>query len=246
MKKFVVFPETLDYQNFEQASVFLDACFLLTLLNDEDDRKPLALDILQRLQDSDGSRIVISNHIVTEVIHNIFKTIIRNVLYIKHRWDQTGVKPSETEMALLGDLGTANCLRQIILNHRKENMLNEFLTTGELYFNVDKLVKELKNNFPGFRDGLTQYYIKAVNTFINLKSDIEEMGFDVIIGSSTDFEYELALDFCSKFQLESYDAIHLVMAETNGCQYLITFDGDFNNDYYEENYNNVKIIMPAS
>lgn len=72
------------------------------------------------------------------------------------------------------------------------------------------------------------------------------MGFMVEIASSDESDGDLALEFSADYQLESYDAIHLTLAETSGCQFLITFDGDFNTDYYDKKYNSVKIILPAS
>lgn len=247
MRRFVISEEELGSANFEQASVFLDACFILTLKDENNPKKrDKAEQLLDKMQNENCERLVISNHIMTEVVHNIFKRRIRNVLFLKHRWDRTGQRPSDNEMTVLGNLGTANSLKSIIVNDRKEYLLDMLLKEEELYYSIDKLVKTLKKDFPIYREGLSIYYHESVAEYLQLINDLELMGFDIVVCNSTSEDHDFALQFTSDYQLEAYDSIHLVLAETSDCKYLITFDGDFKNDYYEQDYNKVQVIVFAS
>lgn len=245
--KFVITNDTIVSVNFNKASVYVDACFLLALkdFNDSKQREK-AFELLKKLQSESAKELVISNLVMTEVVHNIFKRRIRNVLFLKHNWDKNGLKPTSDEMKIIGDLPTANGLKEIILNERREHNLDSLLANGDFYFSIDKLVKLLKQKLPAKRNGLSLYYRESVGEYLILVESLKKLGLGFRVGTSNELTHDFVLEFSPDYQLEPYDAEHLVVAEAEGCQYLITFDGDFSNHYYKEGYNSVKIINTAS
>jgi predicted nucleic acid-binding protein len=236
------------HTKFGQASIYVDACFLLTYLDLDDYRGDKVAKIIDRWSEAGIKEISISNHVVGEVIHNLFKNRIREVLSIAYKISKSKkykhfkYDPNEEELEIIGDRKTADRLMRLVPESKLEILLKE----KELYYNIDQLVKEFKNQYSANREGLHCYYNHAVDTFENIIRDLSAININTVTLSSDETTQQVANSYMRLQQLDAHDALHLAVARVHGCHYFATLDGDFIHSYYSKEYmGEMKIIRIA-
>lgn len=215
--------------NYHQASINLDACFVLAYFDFNDDRGDRVAEILNKWSKDQVKNLVISTHVLGEVIHNLFKNLVREDIANFYNKNYT---------ELVGDVRTVDRMLKITPHNSKEY----FIKTGILNINVDTLMKEFKRLFPSNRDGLDIYYNKAVDKFSGFINYLyNELNIDVITPSSDTTTKDLALLNMRIQQLSIYDAYHIAITSQYQFDYFATLDGDFEQNYYSKNESQVEV-----
>ncbi|QWU18564.1 hypothetical protein SAMN04487895_10376 [Paenibacillus sophorae] len=219
--------------SFHQASVNIDACFLLAYIDSDDSRGDKVAEILDQWSDDGIEHIGISNHVVGEVIHNIFKNRIRQVLslaYKKYKSSRTK-RPytfNKEEESIIGDYRTADYMRSIVPERALENLISR----NELSYSIEILLKEYKSRYPTYTEHLTQYYsdstLKFNETINGLRNDL---GIPIIFPYSDESVMWEAFESTSTEQLGIYDAFHMAISRHHNFDYFATLDGDFVSNY---------------
>ncbi|MBU9714097.1 hypothetical protein [Evansella tamaricis] len=239
----------LDYQeiectDFKQASIYLDACFILAYLDSNDARGDKVADIIDKWNRDGIKELSISNHVISEVVHNLLKLYIRNVLAIGYKIKQTSQSispyiPSKDEQELVGDILTARRLTDLIPTH----LLTTLMKTGELRYSIEDLLKQYKLTYPNDRDTLSHYYNKSIERFNEF---ISGLGFKTRILVSDREIKDLSFSHMRLFQLSSTDAMHIALTVKNEIDYFATLDSDFVHTYYtEETIGKVRVLSVA-
>ncbi|MCT2534850.1 PIN domain-containing protein [Aquibacillus koreensis] len=178
--------------------------------------------------------------VVTEVIHNLFKNHIRNVLVITHKIiNKPHYRLSHEEKIEIGDIETSKRLHSLIPKQKIQRLVN----TGEFSHSIEQLMKGFKLQFPQHRDYLEHYYKNSVQTY----SDFErKIGFKIITPNSDETTQFHALNHIKFFQLGPADAIHLALTAQHNINYFATLDSDFVHTYYSEvSIGTVRILKVA-
>jgi hypothetical protein len=82
---FIIGGEQVDQEDFSGASIYLDACFILTFLDLDDNRHPEVARVLDVWSDHPGVILGVSNHTVAEVINRLFQIKILGTLEVYHQ-----------------------------------------------------------------------------------------------------------------------------------------------------------------
>ncbi|WP_052144936.1 hypothetical protein [Halalkalibacter okhensis] len=238
----IEFEEMIDI-DFTQASIYMDACFILAYLDSKDARGDKVANIMEKW-DKDGiDCVAISNLVMSEVVHNLFKNEIRNVLALTHkilkREKGRSFTPTAEELDVLNDFETAKRLTSLI----PKSKLDDLIRTGQLHYSIEELLKQYKIRFPLDRDPLHHYYNKSVDSY---NAFVEGIGFKVLTPDSGFSTQLAASSYIKLFQLSPYDAFHLALAAENHFDYLATLDSDFVHNYYtKENIGFFKVLKVA-
>ncbi|MGP7818602.1 hypothetical protein [Niallia sp. 01092] len=232
MSDYIIDYTEVQYVNFNQASIAVDACFLLAYLDVDDQRGDKVSELLAKWAEEEISELVITNKVAAEVVHNLFKNIIREILFLVHKMNKNRYKPSDEELELLGDLKTARNLAGYV----PEQKLDKLVRSGELYHSIESILKDFKTNNSRNREGLHTYYNHAVSTFQGSIRDLSnELGLKISTPSFEEHDIqELALNIMRIQQLDVYDAFHIAYSSSHGCHYFATLDSDFIHTYYTE------------
>lgn len=229
---FVVTSSNIRDLDVTQASVYMDACFILAALNIDDNRHDRVMDVLDRLSDR-GVRWVTSNHISSEVVDNLFKIKVLRALQIYHekiaylQGRHKGVLTKQDRMELVDE----NAARDFYNLLRKHGLLN--FRGKYAQGNAYEIVKFIKR-FPHLRRTLQVYYKSAVTTyrgFIRMLADYDIRAEHAPSDQSIEL---LALAYTHLHRLDMPDALHLAVARWSDCDYFLTLDGDFESAYFEE------------
>ncbi|MFE8696058.1 hypothetical protein ACFYKT_06800 [Cytobacillus sp. FJAT-53684] len=94
MSGFIIDSNDVIYEDFSQASVAVDACFLLAYLDTDDPRGDKFSELFDTWSKENITELVITNKVAAEVVHNLFKNTIRDVLYLVHKINTSGYKPT--------------------------------------------------------------------------------------------------------------------------------------------------------
>jgi signal-transduction protein with cAMP-binding, CBS, and nucleotidyltransferase domain len=78
MSGILSFNEIMD-EDFKQASVYVDACFCLAYIDPLDSRGDKVAEIIDKWSSENVECVYISNHVMSEIVNNLFKS---NILYI--------------------------------------------------------------------------------------------------------------------------------------------------------------------
>jgi predicted nucleic acid-binding protein len=243
MSDFIVDSNEVSHVDFSQASIAIDACFLLAYLDTDDPRGDKVSLLLDRWSKDKINELVITNKIAAEIIHNLFKNNIRNVLYLIHKMNTQKHRPTNDELKIIGDMTTARNLTKYV----PKSKLEELIKCGELNYRIGTILKNFKAN-ESYREGLHFYYNHAVETF---QGTIRDFSTDHSINVTTpDLDdndvQELALNLMRMQQLDVFDAFHIASSTINGCHYFATLDSDFIHSYYtEESIGKLKILKVA-
>lgn len=231
MTKFIIDSSDVKEQNFKQASIAIDACFLLAYLDSDDPRGDKVSELLDLWSKEQIMEIVISNNVAAEVVNNLFKNNIRNVLYLMHKKNSRGYKLTSEDYSIIGDYQTANKLTSLV----EKKKLDKLVYNGEFYHNIGSIIKEYKVTTTD-RAGLHQYYNHAIDTFQDLLRDLSVyLDFRVTTPEINDNDLkDLAFSIMRIQQLDVFDAFHIASSKLHGCNYFATLDNDFIHTYYSE------------
>ncbi|NNU83783.1 hypothetical protein ETC05_07930 [Geobacillus sp. BMUD] len=72
-------------ENFGQASIYIDACFILSYMDSDDPRGDKVCEILQKWDHEGIHKLGISTHVFGEVLHNLFIQEVLLPLETYHR-----------------------------------------------------------------------------------------------------------------------------------------------------------------
>jgi predicted nucleic acid-binding protein len=243
MSDFIIDYNHINDLNFNKASIAVDACFLLAYLDMDDSRGDRVSILLDKWSTDKVNELVIPNKVAAEIIHNLFKNNIRNVLYLIHKINTNSYKPTMEELKIIGDLKTARNLAKYLPKPK----LDELVRSGELYYSIENLLKDFKAQEVN-RDGLHTYYNHAVETF---QGTIRDLLIDLSITVTTpdlddNILQELALNIMRIQQLDVFDAFHIASATLYGCHFFATLDSDFIHTYYsKDSMGDLKILKIA-
>jgi predicted nucleic acid-binding protein len=243
MSEFIIDSTDATFVDFNQASIAIDACFLLAYLDNDDPRGDKVSLLLDKWSKEKINELVITNKVAAEIMHNLFKNKIRDIIYLIHKMNTQKYSPTKEELQIIGDINTARNL----IKYVPKSKLDELVKCGELYYNIGTILKDYKLNESN-REGLHCYYSHAVETF---QGTIRDLSTDFSINVTTpdldDNEVqELALSLVRMQQLDVFDAFHIASSSINGCNFFATLDIDFIHSYYtKETIGELKILKVA-
>ncbi len=243
MSGFIIDSNDVIYEDFSQASIAVDACFLLAYLDADDPRGDRVSELFDKWSVENITELVITNKIAAEIVHNLFKNTIRDVLYLIHKINTRSYQPTYEDLMIIGDITTARNLARYVPTTK----LDELVRHGELYYSIESILKDFKKHQMN-REGLHNYYNQAVDTFQGL---IRDLSSDLSITVNTpdlddNVVQELALNIMRMQQLDVFDAFHIASSTLQGCNYFATLDSDFIHTYYTtESIGELKILKVA-
>lgn len=244
---YVLTHHAIRLQNFEQASIYLDACFILAFLDFEDSRSDSVNELMNRWTNEGIAKIGISNHVHGKVVHNLFRAEILNVLTLIYRKDVRKEKLSESETS------------QLVSAKTDRAFLDYFRSSGDLA-KVERLVdgrirriyigdvlKYVKTLGTDARRGLDHYYNRAADTYSQyiqtLRDDYE---LSIVTPPSDSHTNEIATSLMRLTQLDIYDAFHMALAVQYEYDFIATLDADFDHGHYDSALiGNTKVLKVA-
>jgi predicted nucleic acid-binding protein len=235
---FILGGEQIDQEDFSGASIYLDACFILTYLDLDDNRRPEVARVLDVWSEHPGVILGVSNHTVAEVINRLFQMKVLGALEVCHQnnklinqtRDGFNKLTTEQKMKLL-DLEGSRFLYGLA---KREQIMSFYNKNVNVSVNVMELIKLAKKDEEK-RNKLDVFYRAAVDTFEKFVQKMtDQLGFEAveILDSTADISYPAARIFMQQFQLDITDSFHLAIAQENEYNYLATLDGDFVNNFY--------------
>lgn len=245
---FILGGEQIDQIDFSGASIYLDACFIISYIDLPDSRRPEVARVLDVWSEYPGVVLGMSNHTVAEVINRLFKIKVLGALevyqtnnsrinQIKNGYDLL----SEEDKIKLVDLKGAQFLSGLAKREKISFNRND---ANAKVMKLIKLAKEDENK----RQLLDVFYEAAVTTFEEFIYQMtEDVGFDKIeiLNSTAKISYPTAKVNMKMLQLDITDSFHLAIAHENRYHYLATLDGDFVNNFYSRSSVTTKIIKVA-
>ncbi|MCM3596206.1 PIN domain-containing protein [Metabacillus idriensis] len=228
--------------SFPQASFYIDACFLLAFLDQASEEGELVERVLQKLEKEDIDNLIISNHVVSEVIHHLYLGNIYNVIYTAFRKFKLNHHLNENEEKLLGNPFVAKKLMELV----SPPQLNRMRTAQGVSIPIKEIIKAYKERYAD-RNFLSYYYEMAVDRFNLLCSSLGEW-FNIQIRhvASDEETFYFAQEFMSELQLEIKDSLHLALAKQYKADYFATLDGDFIHNFYNEDHLEETTILHIS
>jgi predicted nucleic acid-binding protein len=233
VKSVLKYDEVLDV-HFGQASICIDACFILAFLDSNDPRGDLVGNVLEKWQKDGIAKIGIPVIVFNEVVHNLFKNYVLKAVVsagkIQYNSSNKGRKISlNDEEKIVGEEDFAKKLLRFAPNKAVLEIIN-----GRRYsIPVSDMIKDFKKNFPNERPQLTPMYqhsIQKINEFISILTN--DFGFMVDILGADESTKDAAVSYMALFQLEIYDAMHLASTYCNSYDYFATLDNDFVHNLY--------------
>ncbi|WP_270182939.1 hypothetical protein [Alkalihalobacillus sp. CinArs1] len=247
--------------NIGQASIYLDACFLLKLADKSD---PLHNDIVQLAKSwgSNDSIVGISSHVYGEVVHNLFIRIVLEAIYLREKQKQGATlttrqvnKIVDTSLVdrLIGSCSPGELAQYVshvdLTLRRITNNRNVRFSMYNRGMNITYLIKGLKRNpdyIESYRGSIKKFYEKASALFDTLM-------YTVVKGYKLRVSMERSDLSCIQrakynidwYQLDAHDAIHLAIAMKNGYEYFVTTDSDYFLSSYVPNLKATKLIIIA-
>ncbi|WP_034262956.1 type II toxin-antitoxin system VapC family toxin [Bacillus sp. J33] len=243
MRPNVIRIDDFEVGSFQQASFYIDACFLLAFLDESgDDEGELVERALQKMQRENIDCLIISNHVVSEVIHHLYLGNIYNVIYIAYRKFKLNHQLKAAEEELLGNPFVAKKLMELV----DSRLLKMMQKSVEVHIPIKETIKLYKERYKD-RDSLNYYYESVVNRFNLLCSSLNEL-FDIQIKHvpSDEETFYIAQDFMRELQLEIKDSLHLALAKQYRANYFVTLDGDFIHQFYTDDHLDGTAILHLS
>lgn len=238
---FVMTYEDALSESFQQASIYIDACFILAYMDSDDPRGDKVCEILQKCHDEGVAKLGISSHVFGEVVHNLFIQEILLPLEIYHQ-KQSNAKLKSHPDYQLGQLEESVSFLYNVWKRQIRNFYNK-----KFSINISNLIKSVKADYPSQRSKLQIFYNNAIERYNEFLSHISK-DFHIEF-LSTDLNIQnLALSQMRLFQSEAYDALHYAIAIYNDYNYFATLDGDFVHNLYSESStatNTTKIVKIA-
>jgi predicted nucleic acid-binding protein len=231
----------LDYQeildvNFGQASICVDACFILAFLDSNDARGDAVGNVLVKWQQDGIEKIGIPVQVFMEVVHNLMKNSVLKAVKSAAKHQNTigrgrKILLSHEEKAL-SQMGFSKAL----LRFTPKEAVQRILQGKSLAHPVSEIIKDFKRTLPDRRTELTPLYqesVKVINGFIETLTNDFEFKVD-ILGIDIDSK-DAAVSYMSLFQLEIFDAMHLASTYFHSYDYFATLDRDFTHNLYTAN-----------
>lgn len=234
---FVLTFEDARHENFEQASIYIDACFILAYMNSDDPRGDKVCEMLQKWQEEGIAQLGISSHVFGEVIHQLFMQEILFPLEIYHNKQQRP-KLKSSSYTQLGSLEEPTAFLYDVWKKEIPSFYNKHFVV-----NVSRLIKSVKNRYPSQRNKLQIFYNNAIDRYNEFLSALRNNFHVSFLNTNIDIQ-QLTLAQMKLLQLEVYDALHYALALYHGYDYFATLDGDFVHDLYSEN-SKTKILKIA-
>ena len=247
---FIIDVDQIDQEDFSEASIYLDACFILAYLDLDDERRPEVARVLDVWSDHPEVILGMSNHTVAEVINRIFQIKVLGALEVFHQnnrlINQTrdGIsKLTAEQKQKLVDLEGARYLYSLA---KREGIMR--FSNKNVSVSLMELIKLAKKDEEKRKkiDIFYQVAVDIFDTFVQQMTD--ELGFNgvKILDSTAKLSYSTARIYMKLFQLDITDSFHLAIAHENKYDYLATLDGDFVNNFYSKDTSlGTKIIKVA-
>ncbi|MFC0296452.1 hypothetical protein [Geobacillus jurassicus] len=145
---FVMTYEDAIDEHFGQASIYIDACFILSYMDSDDRRGDKVCEIPQKWHNEGVAKLGISTHVFGEVVHNLLIQEILLPLEIYHK-NQSNLRPKSRHNHHLGELEESvsflyNVWKKHIPSFYKKNVS----------INISELIKLVKMNYPHQRNKL--------------------------------------------------------------------------------------------
>ncbi|MGB8955627.1 MAG: hypothetical protein WCC10_09645 [Tumebacillaceae bacterium] len=246
MSDFIQYYNRAMYMDFSQASVYLDACFILSYfdLSEKEGKSETIHALVNQWRDGGVRKVGISNHVFEEVVYNLLKDEVHTVLYLYHlkvNQSKYGVKLTKDQLDRLGDENVAKQLYGLIDTRIIDRRIRDKKTS----INVRDLMKDAKSTvFP--RSALHRFYQNAVTRFSNLLF-AWRVYFNIEVENliSETPESDLAQSFMRFYQLDPTDSLHLGIAAVHEYDYFLTLDHDFVHNFYTAELGNLKVLQIA-
>lgn len=229
--------------SFEQASVYLDACFILSYFDTTETRANVVTHLINQWSNGGVRKVGISNHVFEEVVSNLFKGEICKALELYYRKSKPELRAQMTKEEL-NQLGDENIVKQLFEIVGEEKVRRRMLDS-RYQINVRDLMKKAKKRvFP--RSGLHVFYHRALNRYHEFIFALE-MDFNIEVETliSEDPERMAAQAYIRLYQLDPTDALHLAIAREHEYDYLLTLDHDFVHNFYDGQLGNTRILKMA-
>ena len=234
---------------YGQASVFLDACFLLVFSDASDPRNMSVEKLVLHWAGNGIKKVGISSHVYGEVVHNLFKRQIMEALYLAGEELLYGRKLSAEQQLQRGDLELADQMVALV-GVSKVRALVRHVRSGRpvsrFHVNVPRLIKQIKEDpmyVTRYRRSLSGHYEWTKNVFPNVVHTLTAMGIDVQWETFLPEKDRPDVEFIlSSYQLDVHDAIHFAISKNRGYQYLATLDKDYLLSSYVPNLRATRII----
>ncbi|WP_078430512.1 type II toxin-antitoxin system VapC family toxin [Alkalihalobacterium alkalinitrilicum] len=223
--------------NIMQASVYVDACFILAYLDEDDERTDKVANFIDNWSNNQ-IKMGISSHIFAEVVGVLLINKVERSLaiYTDHTDDIElyGLsKLSEEDQRDILSVEAAKNLYEIkeSIKQKNNNEGEEHKVTARDILKVGKRHekrKELLEIFYGYSLQMFEEFIYNMQEHFSIEVEILSTDYSTI---------ETASQYIRLHKLESYDAIHLTMAKKNSYDYFVTLDKDFIQDFTEFDQN---------
>jgi len=232
----IIDTEQMQNMNFTGATIYLDACFIVTFFDESDSRQSDLIESLATWSGFDDVTLAVSNHTISESVNTFFHLDILTTIDTYHRYNsiinqqRNGYQQlSQHIKELIGDLNSARFIYKVA---KDTGLLDLYNHQRNASAKINPLIKAIKEDFPEKRDLIDVYYGNAVARFNYFLQKVESnLGFNIQICNSGQTEMELALSQIRLFQLEPADAYHLAVTHLQ-CDFLATLDSDFVNGNY--------------
>ena len=208
--------------DFSQASVYLDACFLLAYYDVENVRGDKASRMIERWEQAKIAKVGISNHTFTEVINHLFNARIVCAMVMQRKLNKNLPLALDDDISIIGDRRLMNRLIQLA----GESRVDAYLAGETVRFYVPGLIKRIKAERIS-RAHLDFHYNAAVNDFRDLLNIFTLKNIPLHILDSGAVDQHLASSFMRTLQLDAPDAIQFAVATNSGYSHFITMDRDF-------------------
>jgi hypothetical protein len=248
LRNVIQYEEALDI-NFRQASICLDACFILAFLDSDDIRGDAVGNIMVKWQNDGINKIGIPYQVQSEVVHNLFKNSVIKALVSARKCQLNQLKgkgvrkyPLTLEENLLGQQKIANDL----LRFAPKLPVIDIVNGKRAIIPISDILKEYKRTFPELRSSLSPFYKTAIDKMLQFVNTLTtDFGFKVDWLDLDQDIMDLAESYMTLFQLEIFDAMHLASSQYNYYNYFATLDRDFVHNLYESEGISLKIVNIA-
>lgn len=246
MMSIIIDTNQMQYEDFTGASIYLDACFIITYLDKDDPRRGDVIEALSIWAEHSNTRLAISNHTVAEVINCLFHSLILTCIDTYHQNNfninqrSSGYEQlSQTVKEKLIDLETSRFIYKVA----KATQLLQIYNNRKSSANVNYLIKAIKDDYPTKRHFLDVFYNRVVDIFEGFYLNItQRLEIPIDILPSKEVDYHLFKVHMRLLQLDPTDALHLAIARLNQCKYFATLDIDFVNERYEKEEFDIHIL----
>jgi hypothetical protein len=165
LRNVLQYEEALDI-DFGQASICLDACFILAFLDSADQRGDAVGNIMGKWQVDLVDKVGIPNQVYSEVVHNLFKNNIIKALVSARKYQLNTVKGKGIKYNLTLEEKTLGEMKisQDLLWFTPQNSVMDIINRRRTTIPVSGILKEYKRTFIQSRSLLTPFYKSALHT----------------------------------------------------------------------------------